>query len=115
MWWKAKAPFIHHLPGCLGLLHGAQPDALVVCHALGRAHCAGADFTYRIFDVIAQNEQHGRLVNPSCKVIALSCNTKAMTKSQKIVDGSAKFSLPAMTLCDMYPAIADILATLSIN
>lgn len=102
----------------LGLLHGAQPDALVVCHAPGRPHMRGVpDFALpNLADVIAQNEHHGRLVNPNCKVIALSCNTKAMADKeaeQYLTNLAQQFAMPAIDpLRHGATVIADILARL---
>jgi uncharacterized NAD-dependent epimerase/dehydratase family protein len=61
----------------LGLMHGAQPDALVLCHDPNRAHMRGLpeyplpDLT----DCIALNEQCGRLTNPACRTIGVAVNT----------------------------------------
>jgi len=65
----------------LALIHGAQPDALVMCHEPGRAHMRGLPH-YRlpkIEDCIAANVAHARLTNPKAKCIGVSLNTSKMT------------------------------------
>ncbi len=61
----------------LGLLHGSQPDALVLCHDPDRDHMRGLP-TYglpAIDECIRLNESCGRLTNPTCRTIGLSVNT----------------------------------------
>lgn len=64
----------------LGLIHGAQPDALVVCHTLRREFMRGMP-GYRLptmQQAIDLNLTHARLTNPHCKVIGISLNTSAV-------------------------------------
>lgn len=61
----------------MGLLHGAQPDALVMCHEPGRPHMRGLP-GYPLPDIgdcIALNERCARLTNPAARVIGIACNT----------------------------------------
>jgi len=69
----------------LGLLHGAQPDALVICHEPTRTHMRGLpDFALpSLKDCIAVNEQMGRMVNPACRVIGVSVNTSGLPKDRQ--------------------------------
>lgn len=64
----------------LGLLHGAQPDAMVLCHEPGRAHMRGlpGQPLPDVADCIDLNERCARLTNPDAKVIGLACNTAAL-------------------------------------
>ncbi|MGP1398041.1 MAG: N-acetyltransferase DgcN [Inquilinaceae bacterium] len=64
----------------LGLLHGAQPDAMVLCHEPNRAHMRGlpGQPLPDIADCIDLNERCGRLTNPDATVIGLACNTAAL-------------------------------------
>ncbi|RED52350.1 N-acetyltransferase DgcN [Aestuariispira insulae] len=64
----------------LGLLHGSQPDALVMCHVAERDHMRGLpDFPLpSIQDCIEVNERMGRMVNPDCRVIGISVNTSML-------------------------------------
>ncbi len=68
----------------LGLLHGAQADALVMCHEPTRTHMRGLpDATLpSLTECIALNQQCGRLTNPSCRVIGISVNTAALVESE---------------------------------
>jgi uncharacterized NAD-dependent epimerase/dehydratase family protein len=76
----------------IGLIHGAQPDALVVCHALGRTHVRGLpDYSLpSLADTIAVNLLHARRTNPACNVVGISLNTSgvdadtALAECQKI-------------------------------
>lgn len=65
----------------LGLLHGAQPDAMVLCHEPGRPHMRGLPGRPLpgIAETIAFNEQCARIVNPDARVIGIACNTSKMT------------------------------------
>ncbi|MEA3587966.1 DUF1611 domain-containing protein [Pseudidiomarina sp. 1APP75-27a] len=64
----------------LGLLHGSQPDALVVCHALGRSSMRAIDNRPlpSLEETIALNEMLARVTNPQAKVIAIAVNTSAV-------------------------------------
>ena len=64
----------------LGLLHGAQPDALIMCHEPTRAHMRGLPH-FKLPDLhtcIEVNERAARLTNPSAKCIGISVNTAAL-------------------------------------
>lgn len=64
----------------LGLIHGSQPDALVLCHEPTREHMRGLpDYKQpSIKDCIALNETMARLVNPQAKVVGVSINTSGL-------------------------------------
>lgn len=64
----------------LGLIHGSQPDALVLCHEPTREHMRGLpDYQQpAIKDCIALNETMARLVNPNAKVVGVSINTSGL-------------------------------------
>jgi uncharacterized NAD-dependent epimerase/dehydratase family protein len=65
----------------LALIHGAQADALVMCHEMGRPHMRGLPHYKlpKIEDCIALNLQHARLTNPKVKCVGVSLNTSKMT------------------------------------
>lgn len=69
----------------LGLLHGSQPDALVLCHEAGRR--AVDEFpTFpipRLKDAIATYEQAARLTNPRARCIGVSLNTSALNPAER--------------------------------
>jgi uncharacterized NAD-dependent epimerase/dehydratase family protein len=68
----------------LGLLHGAQSEALVMCHEPGRRHMRGLPHQPLpdLGDCITLNERCARLVSPEARVVALSCNTSALTAGE---------------------------------
>ena len=64
----------------LGLIHGAQPDALVLCHILRREKMRGMP-SYTLPDIaeaIELNLRHARLTNPDCQIVGVSVNTSAV-------------------------------------
>lgn len=85
----------------LGLLHGAQPDALVLCHQPNRPHMRGApgfDLP-RLEDCIAANEAAARLTNPDATCIGISLNTADLTDAearQALHETEARLGLPCV-------------------
>lgn len=62
----------------LGLLHGAQPDAFVVCHEPTRTTMRGVQHPLpSIQEVIDLTIQCGRLTNPGIRPVGIAINTKA--------------------------------------
>ncbi len=64
----------------LGLLHGAQPDALVLCHEPTRRHMRGLpDFPLPdLQDCIDANVTAARLTNPAAACIGVAINTSGL-------------------------------------
>ena len=63
-----------------GLLHGSQPDALVLCHEPTRTHMRGLP-TYALPDLescLQQNELVAQLTNPNARTIGVAVNTSAL-------------------------------------
>jgi uncharacterized NAD-dependent epimerase/dehydratase family protein len=61
----------------LGLLHGAQPDAIVLCHEPGRPHMRGLP-EYQLpalKECIETNLFAARLTNPAVRCVGISLNT----------------------------------------
>lgn len=85
----------------LGLLHGSQPDLLVLCHEPTRRHMRGLPHA-PIPDLdacIALNLATARLTNPDCRMLGLSVNTSALSPQDAeryLAETSAKLSLPCL-------------------
>lgn len=64
----------------LGLLHGAQPKALVLCHEPGRPHMRGIEGRSLpdLADCLAANLEASRLTSPDVEAIGICLNTSAM-------------------------------------
>ena len=64
----------------LGLLHGAQPDALVMCHEPTRPHMRGLPH-YKLPELghcIEANLAAARLTNPAVRCVGISLNSSAL-------------------------------------
>src|SRR4051812_33360148 len=64
----------------LGLIHGAQSDALVMCHEPTRTHMRGLPH-YKLPDLklcIERNVEAARLTNPSVRCVGISVNTAGL-------------------------------------
>lgn len=70
----------------MGLLHGAQADALVVCHALSRNHMRGLPNHKlpSLRETIDMNEQHARLTNPNARVVGIAVNTSSVSEQEAL-------------------------------
>lgn len=72
----------------LGLLHGAQPDALVLCHDPSREFLLGAEARreFPILSITETMEQcllHARRVNPAARFVGLSVNSSALSEAER--------------------------------
>jgi uncharacterized NAD-dependent epimerase/dehydratase family protein len=70
----------------LGLLHGSQPDVLVVCHQAGRTHILGkSDYPLpSLEETIDLNLRLGSRTNPAIRCAGVSLNTS------QLEDGTAR-------------------------
>jgi len=102
----------------LGLIHGAQPDALVMCHEPARPHMRGLPH-YKLPDLqtcIDANLAAARLTNPNARCVALSLNTSALdgaAAERTLRELEQKYGLPAVDpLRTGVGRIVDVLATM---
>lgn len=83
----------------LGLLHGAQPDRVVVCHEPTRTTMRGVDHPLpTIRDVIDLTIRLGQLTNPGIRAAGICVNTAALDEAAArdvLADASAQHGLPA--------------------
>jgi uncharacterized NAD-dependent epimerase/dehydratase family protein len=85
----------------LGLLHGAQPDLLVMCHEPGRPHMRGLPH-YRLPDLddcIEANLRAARLTNPQVRLLGFALNTSALDAEAAkgaLREVETRFGLPAV-------------------
>lgn len=83
----------------LGLLHGAQPDAFVVCHEPTRRTMRNVSHPPpSIAEVIDATVAAGRLTNPRIRCVGIAINTSALDEAEAraALDGaSADHGLPA--------------------
>lgn len=97
----------------LGLLHGAQPDAIVLCHEPGRAHMRGLPHypLPALEEALEANLAAARLTNPQVRAVGIALNTSAMAREQAqalCAELAARFDLPVVDpLLDGVGAIAD--------
>jgi uncharacterized NAD-dependent epimerase/dehydratase family protein len=83
----------------LGLLHGAQPDALVLCHEAGRTGIDG--MAHRplpsLEDCMDLNLRTARLTNPDARFVGVSLNTRNLDPAAAeaaLAETSARLGLP---------------------
>ena len=69
----------------LGLLHGSQPDAIVVCHDATRTELAGwPGFPLpAISDCIERNVLLGQLTNPEIRCVGVCVNTSSIADNKR--------------------------------
>jgi uncharacterized NAD-dependent epimerase/dehydratase family protein len=67
----------------MGLLHGAQPDALVLCHEPTRSHMRGLpDYAVPgLKDCLEVNLAAARLTNPAVAAVGVAVNTSQMAEA----------------------------------
>lgn len=85
----------------LGLIHGAQPDALVMCHEPTRTHMRGLPHwpLPDIEDCLAGNLAAARLTNPAARFVGASVNTSALSNSEAsacVSELEARLGLPCV-------------------
>jgi len=84
----------------LGLLHGTQPDVIVLCHEPGRTHMIGtAGYVLPgLVETIALNLSLGRRTNPAIRCAGISLNTSRLNAAETasaFARAEAETGLPA--------------------
>jgi uncharacterized NAD-dependent epimerase/dehydratase family protein len=83
----------------LGLLHGAQPDAFVVCHEPTRTTMRGVKHPLpTIAEVIDLTIRCGKLTNPDIRPVGIAVNTQALSEADAkayLAQVSGEHDLPA--------------------
>ncbi|MGB2360675.1 MAG: DUF1611 domain-containing protein [Luminiphilus sp.] len=85
----------------LGLLHGSQPDAMVLCHAVGRTVIDEYE-DYPVPDLrecIAQYEQVARVTNRQSSIVGIGLNTQGLSDTEALSacrDASTLTGLPCV-------------------
>ena len=70
----------------MALIHGGQPDALILCHEPTRTHMRGLP-SYALPSLNALRDQAlslARVANPACQVVGLSVNTQHMAEDEAL-------------------------------
>jgi uncharacterized NAD-dependent epimerase/dehydratase family protein len=85
----------------LALVHGGQPDALIISHEPTRPHMRGLpDYKLpSIEDVQEVSLRLARVVNPACQVVGISINTQHMTEQAALdycAEVEARLGLPTV-------------------
>lgn len=83
----------------LGLLHGTQPDVLVLCHAVGRERIHGLEdyATPSLNEAIGTHLRLARRTNPKVRCAGISLNTSTLEDSHArtvLAEHSVSFGLP---------------------
>ncbi|GGG71454.1 hypothetical protein GCM10011415_19130 [Salipiger pallidus] len=85
----------------MALVHGGQPDALILCHEPTREHMRGLP-GYKLPTLEAVRDvalQLAQVANPECKVIGVSINTQHMGDQEALdycAEVEAKLGLPTV-------------------
>ena len=68
----------------LALIHGGQPDALILCHEPTRPHMRGLP-DYQLPSLQAVSDAAlmlAKVANPDCQVVGISVNTQHMSEAE---------------------------------
>ncbi len=83
----------------LGLLHGAQPDAFVICHEPTRSKMRGVEHALpTISEVIEATIAMGKLTNPGIRPVGIAINTEHLSDAdaRSVCESAARLhALPA--------------------
>ncbi|MGH6874753.1 MAG: N-acetyltransferase DgcN [Aestuariivirgaceae bacterium] len=84
----------------LGLLHGSQPDAFIVCHEPTRTTMRGVKHALpTIAEVIDRTILEGRLTNPAIQCTGIAVNTERLSQAEALAvlqKTGAEYRLPCV-------------------
>lgn len=84
----------------LGLLHGGQPDAFVICHEPTRTRLRNVDHPVpSIGDVIDMTVRLGRMTNPDIRPVGIAINSAALDEAAArdcLAEAEETYGLPAV-------------------
>ncbi|WP_281984401.1 N-acetyltransferase DgcN [Thalassorhabdomicrobium marinisediminis] len=85
----------------MALIHGGQPDALVLCHEPTRKHMRGLpDYDLPSLEMLRDTAlQMARVANPDCQVVGISVNTQHLSEDEAnsyLAEIEARMGLPAV-------------------
>ena len=85
----------------MALIHGGQPDALILAHEPTRSHMRGLpDFALPSLEDLRERAlQMARIANPACEVVGVSINTKALSDEEATAlcaEVEARMGLPTV-------------------
>ena len=86
----------------VGLIHGSQPDKIVLCHEAGRSHIQFID-GYPIPDLSVCLEAYtalARLTNPAASAIGLCINTDSLTEGKALTYLRETENMLGIPCCD---------------
>lgn len=82
------------------IIHGAQPDALVLCHEPTRTTMRGVDYPLPdLAECMALNLTMAKLTNPDAKFVGIAVNTSKLSEVEAIrylADLEEKYGLPTV-------------------
>ena len=85
----------------LALIHGGQPDALILCHEPTRTHMRGLpDYALPTLEEVRDlSLALARVANPACQVVGVSINTQHMGEAEAVrycAEVEARLGLPTV-------------------
>ncbi|MFX0546313.1 N-acetyltransferase DgcN [Roseovarius sp. S1116L3] len=84
----------------MALIHGGQPDALILCHEPTRSHMRGLPgYTLPTLEQLRDTALPlAQVANPACRVVGISINTQHMSEEEArdyLADVAQRMDLPA--------------------
>lgn len=85
----------------MALIHGGQPDAIVLCHEPTRTHMRGLpDYDLPSLEVLRDAAlPMARIANPACQIVGISVNTQHLTEEDALeymAEVEARMGLPTV-------------------